>query len=156
MQRSRGPLACARARASATLAASTTSPASIAAGTAFAMPATSVAGGAQVRAVVTLHGSSAVSAPGVHVVTVFPHIGSEVVTGSAAAVHGLLRDPRVAGVAPDDRVSFAGHDNDGDGHNQFAWQGLDAPAGTANAGPGVTVAILHTAGGGSPRLNRGS
>src|SRR5690242_21419820 len=29
---------------------------------------------------------------------------------------------RSAGVAPDDRVSFAGHDNDSDGSNQYAWE----------------------------------
>jgi serine protease AprX len=119
--------------------------------------ATLTANGPRVRAIVTLNGSAAVSAPGVHVLQVFPHIGSEVVTGSSAAVRGLMGDPRVAGVAPDDQVTFAGHDNDGgDGGSQFAWQGLDSRAGLPNAGAGVTVAILDTGVSDTPALNRAS
>ena len=102
------------------------------------------------------HGNSAVSTSGVHVVALFPHVGSEVVSGSPAAVHALLRDPRVAGVAPDDAVSFAGHDNDGDGHNQYAWQGLGPSAGRPDAGAGVTVALLDTGVSDTPALNRAS
>jgi serine protease AprX len=107
------------------------------------------------RAIVTLRGAEAVHAAGVRVDAVFPHIGSEVVTGSPAALRGLLRDPRVAGLTPDDRVSFSGHDND-EGHGQFAWQNLDDPAGTANAGAGVTVAVLDTGVSDTPALNRAS
>ena len=145
-----------RVRRLASVAGLCTAAASIAAVTAVGLPAASSASAAQVRAIVTLHGNSAVSTSGVHVVALFPHVGSEVVSGSPAAVRALLRDPRVAGVAPDDAVSFAGHDNDGDGHNQYAWQGLGPSAGRPDAGAGVTVALLDTGVSDTPALNRAS
>src|SRR3954464_1102311 len=89
-----------------------------AAASAVAIPAGALTGAAPVRAIVTLHGSTAVSAPGVRVLAVFPHVGSEVVVGTPSALRSLARNGRVAGVAPDDVVRFAGHDNDG-GHSQF-------------------------------------
>jgi serine protease AprX len=145
-----------RVRRLASVAGLLTAVGSIAAGVAVGAPATSVVARGQVRAVVTLTGTSAVSAPGVHVVALFPHVGSEVVTGSPGAVRALMRDPRVAGVSPDDPVTFAGHDNHDGDDSQFAWQGLDNPAGSPNAGAGVTVALLDTGVSDTPALNRAS
>jgi serine protease AprX len=89
---------------------------------------------------------------------VLPHVGVEVVTGSPAAIRALATDPRVAGVAPDDRVQLTGHDykNRGDTQSAFAWQGLGDKVGKGTAGAGVTVAVLDTGVSDTPALNRAS
>ncbi|MFL6240104.1 MAG: S8 family serine peptidase [Actinomycetes bacterium] len=110
---------------------------------------------APVRAIVTLRAAGPVSVPGVRVVTVFAHIGSEVVVGTPAALRRLSADPRVAGISPDDRVGFASHDND-KRHDQYAWQRMGGSAGHQNAGAGVTVAVLDTGVSDTPALNRAS
>jgi serine protease AprX len=127
----------------------------VAASAALAVP-TAANAAPPMRAVVALRGNAPVSAPGVRVLASFPHIGSEVVAGTPAALRALARNPRVAGVSPDDRMTLAGHDNDGDGHSQFAWQELGSPAGSPNAGAGVTVALLDTGVSDTPALNRAS
>ncbi len=130
--------------------------ATAAAAATVALPAAGASvAGAPVRAVVTFQGTGPVSAAGVHVLSVFPHVGSEVVVGTPAALAALRDNPRVAGISPDDALSFAGHDNE-DGSSQLAWQGLDSPAGSPNAGAGVTVALLDTGVTDSGALNRAS
>src|SRR3954454_6452633 len=126
-----------------------------AAASAVAVPSGALSSVAPVRAVVTLHGNAPVSAPGVRVLASFPHVGSEVVVGTPTALRGLARDSRVAGVTPDDTVTFAGHDNDAKA-SQLAWEGLDKPAGRPDAGAGVTVAVLDTGVSDTPALNRAS
>src|SRR4051812_32307692 len=128
---------------------------SAAAASAVAVPSGGMVSAAQVRAVVTVHGTAPVSAAGVHVVAHLPHIGSEVVVGTPTALRGLARDSRVAGISPDDTVAFAGHDNNGNG-SQLAWEGLGASAGQPDAGAGVTVAVLDTGVSDTPALNRAS
>src|SRR4051812_17381841 len=128
---------------------------SAAAASAVAVPSGGMVSAAQVRAVVTVHGTAPVSAAGVHVVAHLPHIGSEVVVGTPTALRGLARDSRVAGISPDDTVAFAGHDNNGNG-SQLAWEGLGASAGDPDAGAGVTVAVLDTGVSDTPALNRAS
>ncbi|MFL6139992.1 MAG: S8 family serine peptidase [Frankiaceae bacterium] len=100
-------------------------------------------GDRQLRAVVALVGTTGVTAPGVRVVGVLPGVRSEVVAGSAAALAGLARDPRVLGLRPDAKVVLAGHDT-GTGPAVAAWQRIGGRAGRTGAGRGVTVALVDT------------
>ncbi|MEP6463841.1 MAG: S8 family serine peptidase, partial [Frankiaceae bacterium] len=107
----------------------------------------------------TLAGGAAVSGPGVQIVANLRGIGSEVVRATPAALAQLRRDPRVAGLRLDGPVSPTGGSlaavNE-TGAGVFAWQGLGGGAGDADAGHGVTVAVVDTGITDTPALNRAS
>ena len=107
-----------------------------------------------VQAVVAYAGAAA-DLPGVHVVRALPGLGLAVVRGDAGAVTRLARLPGVTGVAPDDAVQLTGREL-ASGPGVLASTELGGPAGHAEAGAGVRVAVLDTGVSDTPALDRAS
>jgi serine protease AprX len=129
---------------------------------AAALPASGSTGAAPsvgaplVRAVVSVADSAGpVVADGVRLLAVFPRVGAELVSATPAALQRLAADPRVLGIAPDDRVTTAGN-TWGGAQGVLAASTLGEPAGKPGAGRGVTVALLDTGVADTPALNRAS
>src|SRR4051794_41926994 len=101
------------------------------------------------KAVVALRGVNAVTVPGVTVDLVLSSIHSELVHGSAAALHRLASAPGVLGVAADRQVKPTSHDVSAGGKSVFSLQGLGGDAGRRGAGPGGHRGPIGTRGGGN-------
>jgi serine protease AprX len=126
---------------------------------AVAAPVTPTTGATapSLRAVVSLAGNAAVDAPGVKVLSVLPHVGIEIVTGTPEALRGLARHAGVTGISPDTRLSLTSQSDGGTtARGVFAWQQVGGGAGRPTAGSGVTVAVLDTGVSDTPALNRAS
>jgi serine protease AprX len=132
------------------------------------------ASGPTERAVVVLSGST-VTAPGVKVLSTLTSLHLELVEGTAAAIAQLAHTPGVSGITPDRPITFmskngdkassaAGKSSGNSGNGSkgtddgavYASDGLGGPAGTKNAGAGVTVAVIDTGVSDTPALNRAS
>ncbi len=108
------------------------------------------------KAVVALRGVNEVSVPGVTVDLVLSSIHSELVHGSAEALHRLALAPGVLGVAADRKVKPTSHDVSTSGRSVYSWQGLGDEAGRRGAGRGAHVALIDTGVSDSAILNRDS
>ena len=121
---------------------------------ASALATATAPGGPVVQAVVT-YDAGVVRTAGVHVVSELAALGQAVVRGTPAALARLATARGVVGVHPDDRVVLAGSSY-GTGRGVLASDGLGGRAGTAQAGRGVTVAVVDTGVSDSAALNRAS
>ena len=107
------------------------------------------------QAVVTYAGT-AVDLPGVHLVARMPGLQLAVVRGDRGALTRLAAVPGVTGIAPDDAVQLAGHDDASAETGVLASAGLGPAAGEPGAGAGVRVALLDTGVKDTAALNRAS
>ena len=107
------------------------------------------------QAVVTYAGT-AVDLPGVHLVARMPGLQLAVVRGDRGALTRLAAVPGVTGIAPDDAVQLAGHDDASAETGVLASAGLGPAAGEPGAGAGARVALLDTGVTDTPALNRAS
>jgi serine protease AprX len=143
-------------------------------------PVAAATGGAREQAVVALAGDWSVTVPGVHVQALLPGVQAEIVDGTATQLAQLAATPGVLGVEPNLKAhlesdTFGGR---GDGPDAaaptldstqtpgmfaaaptssvLAPSTLGGNAGKADAGRGVTVALIDTGVADTDALNRAS
>ncbi len=98
---------------------------------------------APIRQAVVAYDGGPVQVAGVELVADLPAIGEAVVRGTAAALARLAAAGGVLGVFPDDPVLLSGR-GDASGAGVAASESLGGPAGTKDAGRGVSVAVVDT------------
>ena len=111
--------------------------------------------GPALQAVISYDGQLA-AVPGMQVLASFPSLRMAVVRADAGTLSRLASAPGIRGVAPDDVVQLAGHDDDGGAGAVLASEQLGGQAGLPGAGAGIRVAVVDTGVSDTAALNRAS